>query len=94
MFMMMIGLIWLVWTVGVTLYFCMTNFWTAVRYGAGLGLAYYLATPALLLGFSANAEFAQTAAVLLWFHFVGSIFCPVIFGLTILPLAAASALKK
>jgi len=94
MLMLVLSAIWVIWTVCVTVYYCLTNFWTAIRYSAGLGLAYYISTPTIMVGFVPGATFEQIAATVIYFHFMGSIFCPYIFGLTVLPAAIMAQFRK
>ena len=85
---------WTMWTIGVTVYYCMTYYWTAFRYMVGAILVAHLGGPALMVGFEPGATTTELVASLIWIHLGGSILTPHIFGLTVLPVLLFLQFKK
>lgn len=94
---MLVGLFaiaYVVWTIGVVVYFCSRNFWTFVRYLTGAIVVAQFGTPSMVAGFAANTTNSEMVVTLIWMHLGGSLLSPAIFGLTVLPVLIFMAVKK
>lgn len=86
--------LYVLYAVCATAYFIFTNFWTAVRYGLGVGIVIYIGTPEMLPILYGDTSFVGVAASLIWMHLGGAILCPYIFFFTVLPVMLYMKLKK
>lgn len=87
-------LIWVIWTVCVTVYYCFNYFWTAFRYAFGVMVVVMCGSPKMLAGLEAGANGYEMAATVIWLHLGGSILAPHIFFFTVLPVLILLAAKK